>query len=385
LLEPNIIFLNHGSFGACPIPVLEKQAFYRTMLEKEPVRFFLREFEELYYSALQELANFISVNVENIVFIPNATNGINAVLKSLHFTAEDDILTTNHAYPACKNLLHFIAQKTGAKVNIAPIDLPIHNSQEIVEAIIAKITPKTKIALIDHITSPTGITFPVEQIVKKLSSFGIDTLIDGAHAPGSIKLSVETIGAAYYVGNCHKWLCAPKGSAFLYIHPDKQENIHPTTISHAYISHAMNPYSRFQSEFYWTGTNDFSAYLCVPESIKFMGNLLSGGWEQLMKRNSDLVIFARKAFCKILNIEPGCPDNMIASMCSFQISDGNENGPFPHNYVDPLQTRLFNCYNIEVPIISWPYPPKRLLRISAQIYNTSEQFEYLATALEKNR
>lgn len=385
LLDPDIIFLNHGSFGACPSPVLEKQAFYRELLEKEPVRFFMRQYEDLYFNALRVLAEFISADVHNIAFVPNVTTAVNAVLRSLQFDPGDELLTTNHVYPACKNILDFIAQQTGAEVIYAEFNFPIKSSGVIADAILSKVTSRTRIALIDHITSPTGLILPIEKIVSELSNLEVDTIVDGAHAVGSIPLNVESIGAAYYTANCHKWLCAPKGSAFLYVRPDKQELIHPAIISHPHVSHPSNPHTRFESEFYWTGTADFSAYLCVPEAIDFMGSLISGGWKELMKRNHNLALQAGKMISRSLNMAPPCPENMISSLCSFPLPDGESEGPLPHNYIDALQNQLYSEFNIEVPVYFWPSPPKRLLRISTQIYNSIEQYGRLAQALKSTK
>jgi len=383
LLDNEIDFLNHGSFGACPIPVLEKQKYYRELMEKEPVAFFIRQFDELYYNAKKTLAELVSTNTDDIIFVPNATTGINAVFHSLDFKPDDELLTTNHVYGACKNLMNYICNRTGAKLVVADVPFPIQKDEQVTEAILNHITPKTKIALIDHITSPTGLIFPVEQIVKELSLKGIDVIIDGAHALGSIPLNVESIGAAYYTANCHKWLCAPKGSAFLYVRPDKQKEIHPAIISHPHVNHPKNPHSQFQSEFYWTGTNDFSAYLCVPEAIKFMDSLIEGGIKKLMGRNRNLTLQVRESISDALSIEPAAPKNMLASLCSFPLPDGNNPGPFPFDYIDPVQDLLFVDYKIEIPVMFFPSPPKRLIRTSVQIYNSIEQYQKLAEALKE--
>ncbi len=383
LLDSEIDFLNHGSFGASPIPVLEKQNYYRELMEKEPVAYFIRKFDELYYNAKKALAEFVSANTDDIVFVPNATHGVNAILNSLNFNPDDELFTTNHVYGACKNLMNYICKRTGAKLVIADVPFPIKKDEQVTEAVLNKVTAKTKIALIDHITSPTGLIFPVEQIVKELSAKGIDTIVDGAHAPGSIPLNVEAIGAAYYTGNCHKWLCAPKGAAFLYVRPDKQKEIHPAIISHPHVDHPANPHSQFQSEFYWTGTNDFSAYLCVPEAIKFMDSLMEGGIKKLMGRNRNLSLKVREMISEVLSIEPSAPKDMLASLCSFPLPDGSDPGPFPFDYIDPVQDLLYVDYKIEIPVMFFPAPPNRLIRTSVQIYNSLEQYQKLADALKE--
>jgi isopenicillin-N epimerase len=359
------------------------QDHYREMQEREPVRFFLREFEELYFNALAALAEFIRADAHNIAFVPNVTSAVNAVLRSLPFKPGDELLTTNHAYPSCKHVLHYVAHTTGAQVVFAECDFPVTNPDSIIEAILSKVTTKTRIALIDHITSPTGLIFPIAQIVKELSRKGIDVLVDGAHAPGSIPLNVESIGAAYYTANCHKWICSPKGSAFLYVRPDKQETIFPATISHPYIKHPHNPHSRFESLFYWTGTNDFSAFLCVPDAIRFMNTLFPGGWKAILESNHALALQGRQIICNALHIDLPCPDSMIAAICSFPLPDGSDTGPLPHNYIDPLQNTLYREYHIEVPVFSWPQAPRRIIRTSSQLYNSLEQYERLAEGLKR--
>jgi isopenicillin-N epimerase len=382
-LDKDIIFLNHGSFGACPTTVLEKQTYYRELMEKEPVAFFIRKFDELYYNSKKALAELITANTNNIVFVPNATAGANAVLHSLKFNPGDELLTTNHVYGACRNLMTYICNRTGAKLVVADVPFPIKKEEQVTEAVLSKVNDKTKIALIDHITSPTGLIFPVEQIVKELSAKGIDAIVDGAHAPGSIPLNVEAIGAAYYTGNCHKWLCTPKGAAFLYVRPDKQKEIHPAIISHPHVNHSANPHSQFQSEFYWTGTNDFSAYLCVTDAIKFMDSLLEGGIKKLMGRNRNLTLKVRDMISDVLSIKPAAPKDMIASLCSFPLPDGSDSGSFPFDYIDPVQDLLFEDYKIEIPVMFFPAPPNRLIRTSVQIYNSIEQYNKLAEALKE--
>lgn len=225
-------FLNHGSFGACPKQVLEFQQRLRLQLEQEPLRFFGREWEPLLDDARSKLAAFMGADVQDLVFIPNATTGVNSVLRSLTFSPEDEILTTNHEYNACRNALDFVTSRTGAEVVVAKIPFPIDSPRQVVAAVIEQVSPKTRLALLDHVTSQTGLIFPIQKLVKELQQRGVDTLVDGAHAPGMISLNLQEIGATYYTGNCHKWLCAPKGAAFLYVRRDKQSEIRPLTISH---------------------------------------------------------------------------------------------------------------------------------------------------------
>ena len=376
-LDPSVTFLNHGSFGACPTTVLEAQQRLREQLEHEPLRFFGREWEPLLDEARKKLAEFVGGDAEDLVFVPNATTGVNSVLRSLVFHPEDEILTTNHEYNACRNALDFIASRTGARVVVAKIPFPIESPQEILDAVIEQVSPKTRLALLDHVTSQTGLIFPLQQLVKQLQQRGVDTLVDGAHAPGMLPLNLLEIGATYYTGNCHKWLCAPKGAAFLYVRRDKQPEIRPLTISHGANSPRTDK-SRFQLEFDWMGTDDPTAYMCVPEAIAFMGSLLPGGWNELRQRNHQLALQARQLLCEALNVSMPCPDEMIGSMAVVPMPEVLESRNFM-----ALRDELFDRFGIQVQVVPWQEKPKLLVRVSAQIYNTLEQYEYLGKALKE--
>ncbi|MEH2314875.1 MAG: aminotransferase class V-fold PLP-dependent enzyme [Nostoc sp.] len=375
-LDPAVTFLNHGSFGACPKQVLAVQQRLRSQLEQEPLRFFGREWEPLLDDARSKLAAFVGADVQDLVFVPNATTGVNSVLRSLTFSPEDEILTTNHEYNACRNALDFVASRTGARVVVAKIPFPIDSPQQVVAAVIERVTPKTRLALLDHVTSQTGLIFPIQELVKELQQRGVDTLVDGAHAPGMISLNLREIGATYYTGNCHKWLCAPKGAAFLYVRRDKQSEIRPLTISHGTNSPRTDK-TCFQLEFDWTGTDDPTAYMCVPEAIAFMGSLLPGGWTQLMQQNHHLVLQGRQLLCEALEVQPPCPEEMIGSMAVVPLPAMLENCDFMS-----IHDELFDKFGIQVPMIPWQEKPRLLVRISAQIYNTPEQYEYLAKVLK---
>ncbi|QHG18345.1 penicillin epimerase [Nostoc sp. ATCC 53789] len=375
-LDSAVTFLNHGSFGACPKQVLEFQQRLRSQLEHEPLRFFGREWEPLLDDARSKLAAFVDADVQDLVFVPNATTGVNSVLRSLTFSPEDEILTTNHEYNACRNALDFIASRTGARVVVAKIPFPIDSPQQVIAAVIERVSAKTRLALLDHITSQTGLIFPIQELVKELQQRGVDTLVDGAHAPGMIPLDLREIGATYYTGNCHKWLCAPKGAAFLYVRRDKQSEIRPLTISHGTNSPRTDK-SRFQLEFDWTGTDDPTAYMCVPEAIAFMGSLLPGGWTELRQQNHQLVLQGRRLLCEALEVQPPCPKEMIGSMAVVPMPTTLENRDFMS-----VHDELFDKFGIQVQVMPWQEQPRLLVRISAQIYNTLEQYEYLAKVLK---
>ncbi|MEH2149301.1 aminotransferase class V-fold PLP-dependent enzyme [Nostoc sp.] len=375
-LDSTVTFLNHGSFGACPKQVLEFQQGLRSQIEQEPLRFFGREWEPLLDDARSKLAAFVGADVQDLVFVPNATTGVNSVLRSLRFSPEDEILTTNHEYNACRNALDFIASRTGARVVVAKVPFPIDSPQQIVAAVIERVSAKTRLALLDHVTSQTGLIFPIQELAKELQQRGVDTLVDGAHAPGMISLDLREIGATYYTGNCHKWLCAPKGAAFLYVRRDKQSEIRPLTISHGTNSPRTDK-SRFQLEFDWTGTDDPTAYMSVPEAIAFMGSLLPGGWKELRQQNHQLVLQGRQLLCEALEVQPLCPEEMIGSMAVVPMPATLENRDFMS-----LHDELFDKFGIQVQVMPWPEKPRLLVRISAQIYNTLDQYEYLAKVLK---
>ena len=284
LLDPEITFLNHGSFGATPRAILEKQSEFRAQLEREPVRFFVRELEPLLDEARRQLAAFVGAEPEGVGFLPNATAGVNAVLRSLDLDLHDELLVTNQEYNACRNVLDYVATLSGAKVVVAEIPFPLHSPDAVVERILEKVTDRTRLLLIDHITSQTALILPIERIVAEMQARGVDTLVDGAHAPGFLPLDVRAIGAAYYTGNLHKWPCAPKGAAFLYVRENRRRGIRPAMISHGANS-IRTDRSRYLLEFDWTGTFDPTAWLCAPESIRYVASLVEGGWPEIMRRN----------------------------------------------------------------------------------------------------
>ena len=379
LLDPAITFLNHGSFGATPRAVLRKQDELRARMEQEPVRFFVRELEPLLDETREALAAFLGCDPEGLAFVPNATAGVNAVLRSLDLDEHDELLVTTQEYNACRNALDYVAGLAGAKVVVADLPFPVSSADQIVASILKRVTERTRLLLIDPVTSQTALVLPVEAIVKTMSARGIDTLVDGAHAPGSIPLDVRSVGAAYYTGNLHKWVCAPKGAAFLHVRENRRRGVRPIAISHGANS-ARTDRSRFLIEFDWTGTFDPTAWLAVPEAIRVVGSLVPGGWPEVMRRNRELALRARDALCEALGVAAPAPDGMIASMASVPLPDGVQSSA-PALYGDPIQDRLLYDHAIEVPVVPWPHPPKRLIRVSAQLYNEAGEYERLAAAL----
>ena len=381
LLDPAVVFLNHGSFGACPQRVLEFQSEWRERMERQPLQFLVRELEAHLDSAREALAQFVGADAANLVFVPNATTGVNTVLRSLEFKPGDELLVTNQEYNACRNVLDFVAERSGARVVVANIPFPFHNADDLIAPVLNCVTPRTRLALLDHVTSQTGIVQPIARLVSELNQRGVDTLVDGAHAPGMVPLNLNQLGAAYYTGNCHKWLCAPKGAALLHVRRDKQKSIRPLTISHGANS-TRKDRTRFLLEFNWPGTWDPTAALSVPEAIRFVGSLLPGGWPEIMARNRALALAGRKILGAALPAGESCPAEFIGSLAAIPLPDAPVNAlpQLPFNEY-PLQDALRLQHRIEVPIISWPAPPKRWLRISAQLYNSLPQYELLAQAL----
>ena len=381
-LDPAVTFLNHGSFGACPRPVLAAQQRWREQLEAEPVRFMVRELEPALDAARAALAAFVGARAEDLVFVSNATTAVSTVLASLSFAPRDELLATDHAYAACRNALDRTAQRTGARVVTVRVPFPLRDAEPFAAALLAAAGPRTKLALIDHVTSPTGLVLPVERLVPALQARGVDVLVDGAHAPGMLPVNLSALGAAYYTGNCHKWICAPKGAALLHVRADRQAGIRPLVTSHGATSKRTDR-SRFQLEFDWTGTDDPTAALCVPEALTFLGGLLPGGWPALMDANRALARRARDSVCAALSVPPPAPDALLGSLAAVPLPDapaGALPGPLG---LDPLQETLFRDYRIEVPVTSWPAPPQRLIRVAAQAYNSAGQYERLAAALRE--
>ncbi|MCP4898941.1 MAG: aminotransferase class V-fold PLP-dependent enzyme [bacterium] len=378
-LDPEVAFLNHGSFGAAPIAVLDAQSELRSRLENEPLRFFVDEYQPLLDNARQALADFLGTTSQHLAFVTNATTGVNTVLRSLVFEPGDELLTTDHEYNACRNALNAAADNSGARVVVARIPFPIDSPEEAIEAILNAVTSKTRLLLVDHITSQTALVLPLKRIVSDLEARGVRVLVDGAHATGMTHFNLDTLGASFYTGNCHKWLCAPKGAGFLYAR-DPHESLRPLVISHG-ANEPPSARSRFHQEFDWVGTSDPTPWLCVPKAIEAVPALIAGGWSEVMTQNRHMALEARRILADALQTTLPCPDEMIGSMAAIPLPD--EPAPDTRSSWEesPLQRALFQERAIEVPIIGWPTSPKRWVRVSAQLYNRTEQFEYLAEAL----
>lgn len=382
-LDPAITFLNHGSFGSCPSAILEYQTELRQRLEAEPVQFFVKKLEPLLDEARQALSQFVGCDADDLVFVPNATGGVNSVLRSLEFSPEDELLVTNQEYNACRNAMNFIAERTGAKVVIADIPFPIKSPQQAVDGVLEKVTPRTRLVLIDHVTSQTGMVLPLAEIVSKLNERGIPSLVDAAHAPGMIPLNLRELNATYYTGNCHKWMCSPKSAALLYVSKREQPKIRPLTISHG-ANTTRKDRSRYQIEFGWMGTSDPTAALCLPKVISYMEKLVEGGWPGIMERNRALALAARELLCQAVGTSIPCPVSMVGSLAAIPLPPQQASeGPSSPLYGDPQQDLLYSKYKIEVPFVPWGPPGHRVFRVSAQLYNKLDDYRKLAGALKE--
>jgi len=396
-LDPAITYLNHGSFGACPTAVLAVQSDWRRRMEFEPVRFLDRELDDHLAEARRALGDFVGADPDDLALIANSTGGVNAVVRSLRFHPGDEILATDHEYNAVLNVIRHVAARDGARVVIARLPFPPASPDDVLERILAAASDRTVLAVVSHVTSPTAIVLPVERLVPALAARGIDTLVDGAHAPGMIPLDLERLGAAYYVGDLHKWVCAPKGAAFLHVRRDRQAGIEPATISHG-ANVPVTDRPRYRSEFDWQGTLDPSAWLSVPAALRYVAGLVDGGWPAVMARTYELTLQAKRDLEAVLGTRASL-DEMLGSMVALPLPvDGplaegapREGEPSPHD-VESLQTLLFDRFRIEVPVYAWPVPAaqspdprRRLIRVSMGLHNAPDDLARLVAALNEIR
>lgn len=376
-LDPDLVFLNHGSFGATPRAVLDHQQALRSEMERSPVRFLWNRLPERLDAARQELAGFLKAPPEGLAFVTNATSAVNAIVRSVDLRPGDEILTTDHAYNACLCTLEAAAARHSARVITARVPFPLDDPGSIVEAILAGVTPRTRLALIDHVTSPTALVLPIHRIVRELESRGIDTLVDGAHAPGMTDLDLSELRPAWYTGNLHKWVCAPKGAAFLWAREDHREKLLPPVISHGWNTPRPGS-TRYHDLFDWTGTFDPTAWLAVPEAIRFIGSLDPDGWPGVRRKNRELLLAARRELLSMLSLEAPCPESMLGSLATLPLPLALRLPGLPSP--DPLQVRLYEIHRTEIPVM--PFGGERWLRISAHLHNSPDDYRHLAAALQ---
>lgn len=371
LLDPNVIYLNHGSFGATPEPVFNTYQNWQRELEKQPTLFLGRRAPRLLEESREALAAYLGTTSRNLAYVVNATTGLNVIAHSLALAEGDEVLTTDHEYGALDRTWQFLAGKRGFKYIIRPIPVPVTTPEAFVERFWAGVTPHTRVIFMSHITSPTALIFPVAEICRKARDAGIITVIDGAHAPGQIPLSLDALGADFYSGNLHKWLCAPKGSAFLYARSENLPLIEPLVVSWGYQidQPSQNPLPDYVE---MQGTRDISAFLTVPEAIKYCQD---HDWETV------------RAYCHALAVDTvsrvaALSDMQPISPLTWQWFSQMATAPLPASVdTTALHDRLYDEFHIEVPIIEWK--GRKLVRCSFQAYNTPEDANALVNALKQ--
>jgi isopenicillin-N epimerase len=363
LLDPEVAFLNHGSFGATPRVVLAEQDRWRARMERRPTHFMDRELPPALRAAAARLAAFVGAHAEDLVFVENATAGCNTVLRSLSFAPGDEILVTDHGYPAVRKAAEYVAARADARVVEAAVPFPLADAAQVVAAVSSRLGPHARLAIFDHITSPTAVIFPIRDLTTLCRAAGVPVLIDGAHAPGMLSLDVPSVGADWYAGNCHKWLMAPKGSAFLWTAPERQADTHPLVISHGYGQ-------GFTAEFAWVGTRDPSAWLSVPAAIDFHGRL---GGAHLRERNAALAREQAMMLARTWATERGAPDPLTGSMAAVRLPLCE---PATPERALELRRTLFDDHRIEVPVTA--FAGALWARISAHAYNRAEDYARLA-------
>jgi isopenicillin-N epimerase len=377
LLRPDVVFLNHGSFGACPRPVFEAYQAWQVELERQPVEFLGRRFGPLLAEARQALGAVVGARAGDLVYVPNATTGLNAVARSLPLGPGDEVLGTDHEYGALDRTWRFICRRRGARYINQPVPLPVRSAGEVVEAIWAGVTPRTRVLFLSHLSSPTALIFPVEPLVRRAREAGLITVVDGAHVPGQIPLDLEALGVDFYSGNCHKWLGSPKGAGFLYARPEMQHVLEPLVVSWGWepenttlLSLPDAEASPFILQQEWQGTRDIAPFLSVPGAIQFQAE---HDWPRVREECHELVRYARQAIGGLTGLEQICPDSAewYAQMATL---------PLPACNADELKRRLYEEYRVEVPIISWG--GREFVRVSVQGYNRREDVEALVGALE---
>ena len=372
LLDPQVVYLNHGSFGACPRPVFEQYQAWQKQLEQEPVQFLGVDLDKYLFRSRQVLGDYVNASAQDLVYITNATHGVNLIARSLHLNPGDEILSTDQEYGACTFIWEFICSKTGAVFVQHPIPMPIESSEEILDQFWKGVTPKTKVIFLSHLTSPTSLIMPVEQICRRAHDNGILTIIDGAHAPGQVLLNLPEIMADFYVGNCHKWMLSPKGAGFLYARPERQNLIEPLIVSWGYQSRLNPPLeTTFIDYLQWTGTRDPAAALSVPAAIDFMEKYQ---WDLVRDSCHQILKEAIERICDFTGLEPLYPfeSNVYRQMGTIPLPKIKD--------LTALKARLYNDYKIEIPYIDWRN--SHFIRLSIQGYNNTEDIEKLVQALK---
>jgi isopenicillin-N epimerase len=373
LVRRDIAFLNHGSYGARPRPVFAAYQRWQRELEAEPVAFLGRQLSGLLGDARAHMAASVGTQGDNLVFVPNTTHGINIIARSLPLQPGDEVLATTHEYGAVERTWRFICEQRGAQYRAQPITLPVTDAAALVEELWQGVTEHTRVLVVSHITSPTALILPVAEICRRAAAQGILTVIDGAHAPGHIELDLARLGADFYVGNCHKWLCSPVGAGFLFARPERQQMLEPLIVSWGWQARTPGP-SRFQDYFEWIGTDDPAAYLSVPTAIEFQAQ---HEWPAVRAACHSLASQARERIGALTGLPHICPDTAEwwGQMCAvpLPIADTAE--------AESLQRRLWEEEGVEVPIVAWQ--DRFFVRVSIQAYNSPRDVDRLLDGLAR--
>ena len=380
-LDEDFIFLNHGSYGACPKAILAEQQDWHMRIERQPVKFYKREYIPLVVEIRSQIQKFFDASTYEIAFVQNATTGVNTVLKNLHISKGSEVLCGEYTYGACLNALKYYCSAKGLKLVTVPIPFPLQSSEQIIDAYSEKISKKTKLVLLDHVSSPLGLIYPIKDLIRLMKARDIFTLVDGAHAPGMLNVDLDKLGADAYVGNFHKWMCSPKSIAFLALNRNGIKEVLNQAQRGLVIGHgceeAGNKYSLLLQDTDWPGTLDPSPLLCLPKVLRYLPSVL-GTWNAVYESNHLLLEQAYETICNFLEVEMPCPKSMLGTMAAIPLPKAKPyEGP-----IDPLQDLLFHKEKIEVPIFETANG-KRYLRISAQLYNSLEHYEKLIEALKK--
>lgn len=370
LIDPDVIFFNHGSFGATPRPVFESYQRWQLEMEHNPVRFIQRRAPALLEQARHTLGAYLHTSGDNLIYVTNATFGMNVIIRSMALGPDDEVLTTDHEYGAINNIWNFMAGKQGFRYINHHIPLPVTTAEAFVETLWQGVTPRTRVISLSHITSPTALIFPVELICRRAREAGIVTVIDGAHAPGQIPLHLDDMGADFYVGNLHKWLCAPKGAGFLYARPERQSMLEPLVVSHGWKLDPAKP-ATFAGIQQNQGTRDFAAFLAVPDAIRFQEE---HDWERVRSECHALAASAQERVCELFDLQPYSPPDAQPAWWSQMLAV-----PLPAMNLDRLRTHLLEDLRVEIPIFAWQAHP--LARLSIQAYNTPAEVDTLVEAV----
>ncbi len=364
MLDPEVTFLAHGVFGACPREVFERYQAWQAELERQPVEFLGRRLEGLLAEARGAFAAYVGARADDLVFVENTTAGVNVAARALSLGPGDEVLSTDLEYGALNYMWERLCAQAGARYVRAPVRLPTAGPDEIADTVWAHAGPRTKAVFVSHVTSATAIVLPAAELCRRAREAGIVSIVDGAHVPGQLPLDLSSFGADVYVGNCHKWLCAPKGSAFLWVRPELQESIEAISVGWGFGED-----STFLTRNEQQGTRDPAAYLAVPEAIRWQDE---HGWDEVRARCHGLARAARERLAELTGLEPLSPPELLAQMVSAPLPAGLD--------ADALKARLYDEFRIEIPMPR--RGEERFLRASFQGYNDEDDLDALVAALE---